>query len=94
MKKVSILGRPCSGKTSQCNVLESKFKLVRIEVDEVVKQYALNSPQEIAKTAKRYLDNKEPVPVEIVTLILKDRLLMTDCLQHGWVLDGVSREAV
>lgn len=90
MKTVAIIGRPLSGKTTQGNILEKKYGLVRIDVAETVIQYVKSPLLEIAKTAKRYVDAGQPVPVNIVTLLLKDRILQKDCLQRGWILDGVS----
>ena len=52
---------------------------------------AVSAKTDIGKQAKDYMDAGKLVPDEIIIGIVKDRLLESDCVESGWLLDGFPR---
>jgi len=42
----------------------------------------------IGQVIQQAMDNDEPVPDEIVSSLVEQRLKQSDCRVNGWVLDG------
>lgn len=51
------------------------------------------SGSENGRLAKEYMEKGQLVPVEIVGMMVKDRLSQTDSEQNGWLLDGYPRSS-
>lgn len=42
----------------------------------------------VGQVIQQAMDNDEPVPDEIVSSLVEQRLKQSDCRVNGWVLDG------
>lgn len=81
---VLLLGPPCSGKGTQCKLLEKNYNLVHISTSNLIKE--CNN-----KDFQRIMELGQLIPDEIITNLVQQRLQKNDCKERGWVLDGFPR---
>jgi adenylate kinase len=79
-----ILGPPCSGKGTQCEVLNKKYNLLHISTGDLLRSPKYSKYHDIMKSGKL-------LPDDLVTKIVIQRLQEKDCRTNGWVLDGFPR---
>ncbi|MDD3150215.1 MAG: nucleoside monophosphate kinase, partial [Candidatus Gastranaerophilales bacterium] len=84
-----FMGAPASGKGTQTKLLSKEFNLPHIDTGSMLRE-AIASGSKEGSIAKTFIDKGNLVPVEIVSAIIKNRLLQKDC-QNGFILDGFPR---
>lgn len=90
MKKVFIfLGPPGSGKGTQTSRLADKLSIPHIDTGSLLRK-SIQDGTEQGIIAKGFIDKGQLVPVEVVSNVIKERLLKEDCSQ-GYILDGFPR---
>ncbi|KAG6738767.1 hypothetical protein POTOM_058389 [Populus tomentosa] len=88
--KIMISGAPASGKGTQCELITKKYGLVHIAAGDLLRA-EIASGSENGKRAKEYMEKGQLVPNEIVVMMVKERLLLPDSQENGWLLDGYPR---
>ncbi|KAG6737840.1 hypothetical protein POTOM_059371 [Populus tomentosa] len=88
--KIMISGAPASGKGTQCELITKKYRLVHIAAGDLLRA-EIASGSENGKRAKEYMEKGQLVPNEIVVMMVKERLLLPDSQENGWLLDGYPR---
>ncbi|KAL9345125.1 hypothetical protein Peur_062800 [Populus x canadensis] len=88
--KIMISGAPASGKGTQCELITKKYGLVHIAAGNLLRA-EIASGSENGKRAKEYMEKGQLVPNEIVVMMVKERLLLPDSQENGWLLDGYPR---
>lgn len=86
---VILLGPPGSGKGTQAPELSQRLKLPHISTGDLFRENIKNQTP-IGVVAKKYMDQGQLVPDDVVLNMLFDRLSKQDC-QNGAILDGVPR---
>ncbi len=90
MKKEFIfIGPPGSGKGTQTKILSKEYNLPHIDTGSLLRE-AVASGSEEGKLANSYMEKGQLVPIELVSKIIKNRLLKEDCV-NGFILDGYPR---
>ena len=90
MKKEFIfIGPPGSGKGTQTKMLSKEYKLPHIDTGSLLRE-AVASGSEEGKLANSFMEKGQLVPIELVSKIIKNRLLKEDCA-NGFILDGYPR---
>ena len=90
MKKVFIfLGPPGSGKGTQTSRLADKLSIPHIDTGSLLRKN-IQDETELGKIAKSYIDKGNLVPLNVVSSVIKERLMEDDC-QNGYILDGFPR---
>lgn len=90
MKKVFIfLGPPGSGKGTQTSRLADKLSIPHIDTGSLLRKN-IQDETKLGIIAKSYIDKGNLVPLNVVTSVIKDRLMQNDC-QNGYILDGFPR---
>lgn len=90
MKKVFIfLGPPGSGKGTQTSRLADKLSIPHIDTGSLLRKN-IQDETELGIIAKGFIDKGNLVPLEVVTSVIKERLLQDDC-SDGYILDGFPR---
>ncbi len=90
MKKEFIfVGPPGSGKGTQTKMLSKDYNLPHIDTGSLLRE-AVASGSEEGKLANSFMEKGQLVPIELVSRIIKNRLLKEDCA-NGFILDGYPR---
>lgn len=84
-----LLGPPGAGKGTQAELLTEKYNIPHISTGDIFRA-AIKEGTSLGREAKRFMDNGQLVPDEVVIGIVKERLSKTDC-QKGFLLDGFPR---
>lgn len=87
--RIVLLGPPGAGKGTQAEKLVRKYGLPHISTGDILRA-AIQEGTELGMRAKRFMDQGELVPDEVVEGIVRERLLAPDCAQ-GFLLDGFPR---
>ncbi|MFC1631179.1 adenylate kinase [Candidatus Omnitrophota bacterium] len=87
--RLVLLGPPGAGKGTQAKLLAEDFKLPHISTGDILRvEVGLKS--ELGKKVAGFVRSGELVPDEIVTAVVKKRLLKEDA-KGGFILDGFPR---
>ncbi len=90
MKKEYIfIGPPGSGKGTQTKKLSAEYKLPHIDTGSLLREEVASNSEE-GKLANTFMEKGNLVPIELVSKIIKNRLLKDDC-KEGFILDGYPR---
>ena len=90
MKKVFIfLGPPGSGKGTQTSRLADKLSIPHIDTGSLLRKNIQDGTEQ-GIIAKGFIDKGQLVPIEVVSNVIKERLLKDDCMD-GYILDGFPR---
>lgn len=81
---VVILGPPCSGKRSIAKLVCGKLRCAHLTPQNLVEEADIT----IRDKARDYLQNNEPIPLDLWLKILSERMQMYDTQKKGWVLEG------
>lgn len=87
--KLIMLGPPGAGKGTQAEFLSRDLGIPTISTGNILRNAAKNGTV-TGLEAKRYMDEGQLVPDEVIIGIIKERLTEPDC-QKGFILDGVPR---
>ena len=84
-----FLGPPACGKGTQTTKLAQYLKFPHIDTGSLLRaEISAETPAGIE--AKKFIDKGNLVPVELVSRIIKNRLMQKDC-ENGYILDGFPR---
>ncbi len=89
MKAFIFLGPPGCGKGTQTDILSKELNLPHIDTGSLLRKN-INEKTKIGLVAKSYIDKGQLVPVNVVSEVIKERLMKEDC-KKGYVLDGFPR---
>jgi adenylate kinase len=89
MSNIVFLGAPGSGKGTQAEILATSISIPTISTGDILRTEVTNK-SDIGVLAKKYMDDGDLVPDEVVIGIIKKRLLESDC-NNGFILDGFPR---
>ena len=90
MKKIFIfLGPPGSGKGTQTSKLADKLSIPHIDTGSLLRKN-IQDGTELGIIAKTFIDKGQLVPINVVSDVIKDRLMHEDC-KNGYILDGFPR---
>jgi len=89
---IILLGAPGVGKGTYTEILSKKYKIPHISSGDLLRE-AIEKRTKIGKKAKKYVNEGELAPDEIVTQLIKERLEKEDC-KRGFLLDGFPRTVV
>lgn len=84
-----FIGPPGSGKGTQTKMLSEEYNLPHIDTGSLLREAVASGSKE-GKLADTYMSKGQLVPIQVVSEIIKNRLLKDDC-QNGFILDGYPR---
>ena len=88
-QKYIFIGPPGSGKGTQTKMLSKDFNLPHIDTGSLLRD-AVASGSEEGKLANSFMEKGQLVPIDVVSRIIKNRLLKDDA-KKGFILDGYPR---
>lgn len=86
---IIMLGAPGAGKGTQAEVISAKLGIPAVSTGDIIRA-ALKSGSELGQEMKKYMDEGQLVPDQIVIDLLRERIAKDDC-QNGFILDGFPR---
>ncbi len=90
MKKEFIfIGPPGSGKGTQTKMLSEEYNLPHIDTGSLLREEVATGSEE-GILANSFMEKGQLVPIELVSRIIRNRLLKNDC-KEGFILDGYPR---
>ena len=87
--RLILLGAPGAGKGTQAEVISKELAIPAISTGNVLRE-AIRNKTPIGLEAKRFMDNGQLVPDDVVIGIVEERVGRDDC-RNGYILDGVPR---
>ena len=87
--KLILLGAPGAGKGTQAETLSKELGIPTISTGNMLRE-AIQNKTPIGLEAKRFMDNGQLVPDDVIIGIVEERVARDDC-RNGYILDGVPR---
>jgi adenylate kinase len=87
--RVLLIGPPGAGKGTQATRIAEHFDLARIATGDLLREEAAKGT-EVGEVARRYMDQGDLVPDELVIQLTRSRMLEASG-EGGYVLDGYPR---
>ena len=87
--KLILLGAPGAGKGTQAETISKEFGIPTISTGNILRE-AIKNGTPTGMKAKRFMDNGQLVPDDVIIGIVRDRVARDDC-RNGYILDGVPR---
>lgn len=87
--KLILFGAPGAGKGTQAETISKELGIPTISTGNILRE-AIQNKTPIGLEAKRFMDNGQLVPDEVVIGIVEERVARDDC-RNGFILDGVPR---
>ena len=87
--KIIFLGAPGAGKGTQAELVSAKLNIPTISTGQIIRE-ALAEGSPMGLEAKKFIEQGNLVPDDVVIGIIKERLAKSDC-QNGFILDGFPR---
>lgn len=84
-----FIGPPGSGKGTQTKMLAKEYNLPHIDTGALLRAEIASGSEE-GKLANSFMEKGQLVPLELVSKIIKNRLMKSDC-DNGFILDGYPR---
>ena len=84
-----FLGAPGAGKGTQATRVCEKYRIPHISTGDILRAN-IQAGTPLGVQAKSLIDRGMLVPVEVVVVLMRDRLAQADCA-HGYLLDGFPR---
>jgi len=87
--KLIMLGAPGSGKGTQGKKIAAYMNIPNISTGDILRK-ALSDKTTLGIEAKKYMENGELVPDDVMIGIVRERIKEADC-DNGFILDGFPR---
>ncbi len=87
--KLILFGAPGAGKGTQAETISKELGIPTISTGNILRE-AIQNKTPIGLEAKRFMDNGQLVPDDVVIGIVEARVARDDC-KNGFILDGVPR---
>lgn len=86
-----IMGPAGSGKGTMSNKIANKFNIAHISTGDMFRD-AISKQTPVGIEAKSYMDAGKLVPDDVTNRMVKERIMMDDCVK-GYLLDGYPRNS-
>lgn len=87
--RLILLGPPGAGKGTQAQYICKHFNIPQISTGDMLRQ-AISKQTELGIQAKKYMDEGQLVPDQLIINMVKERISQADC-QGGYLFDGFPR---
>lgn len=87
--KIIFLGAPGAGKGTQAEIVSRRTGIPTISTGAIIRE-AIKAGTEMGMKAKKFIEQGDLVPDDVVIGIVKARLAKSDC-DKGYILDGFPR---
>ena len=87
--RILLLGVPGAGKGTQAQFLMARYGIPQISTGDMLRS-AIRAGTPLGLSAKTFMDKGALVPDQLVTELVKERIMEPDCVQ-GFIMDGFPR---
>ncbi len=87
--KIIFLGAPGAGKGTQAEIVSERLGIPTISTGAIIRE-AVKAGTQMGTEAKKFIEQGNLVPDDVVIGIVKERLAKSDC-ERGYILDGFPR---
>ncbi len=88
--KIVLIGAPGAGKGTLAATLKDKLNYLHISTGDLLR-FEMKNNTDLGQEAKKFIDNGELVPDELVTKLIEKKLCSDECKGKGCLLDGYPR---
>jgi adenylate kinase len=88
--RLVVFGRQGAGKGTQCEVLASHYGAPHISTGDMLREAAAAGTP-IGLEAKRFMDDGQLLPDEVMFGVIEERFAQDDIVANGFLLDGFPR---
>ena len=89
MKNIIFIAPPAAGKGTQSKLVSEEYNIPHISTGDLLRE-EISKGSELGKSIKADIEKGNLVKDEVITTLLKNRIIMEDC-QKGYILDGYPR---
>ncbi|GJQ11257.1 hypothetical protein GpartN1_g3048.t1 [Galdieria partita] len=90
VKRIVLIGKPCSGKGTQAPLLSSRYGFVHLSTGQILRQ-EMSKKTSLGALAAEYMKQGDMLPDNIMLPLITKRISEQDCQQRGYILDGFPR---
>ena len=87
--KIIFLGAPGAGKGTQAEIVSERVGIPTISTGAIIRE-AVKAGTQMGIEAKKFIEQGNLVPDDVVLGLVKERLAKSDC-ERGYILDGFPR---
>ena len=88
--RLILLGPPGIGKGSLASALKNEFGILHISTGDILRE-EIKGNTALGAEAKKYIDQGQLVPDELVTKLIENKFSQKDFARKGYLLDGFPR---
>ncbi len=89
MKNIIFIAPPAAGKGTQAKLVSEEYNIPHISTGDLLREEAAKDTS-LGKEIKEVMEKGNLVSDEIITTLLKNRIISSDC-KNGYILDGYPR---
>ena len=89
MKNIIFIAPPAAGKGTQAKLVSSEYNIPHISTGDLLRE-EMAKESKIGLSIKEDMDKGNLVSDEVITTLLKNRIIKSDC-KNGFILDGYPR---
>ena len=89
MKNIIFIAPPAAGKGTQAKLVSAEYNIPHISTGDLLRE-EIEKQSEIGIAIKKDMDAGNLVSDEVITTLLKNRIIKSDC-KNGFILDGYPR---
>ena len=89
MKNIIFIAPPAAGKGTQAKLVSAEYNIPHISTGDLLRE-EMAKGSEIGISIKKDMDAGNLVSDEVITTLLKNRIIKSDC-KNGFILDGYPR---
>ncbi|EME27338.1 adenylate kinase [Galdieria sulphuraria] len=90
VKRIVLIGKPCSGKGTQAPLLSSRYGFVHLSTGQILRE-EMNKNTSLGALAAQYMKQGDMLPDSIMLPLISSRIAQQDCQNKGYILDGFPR---
>jgi adenylate kinase len=87
--KIMMIGPQGAGKGTIGEKIKDKFNIPVLSAGQILRD-SIKEGTEVGKIAEQYINKGDLVPPEVISNVMKERVLKDDC-KNGYILDGFPR---
>jgi hypothetical protein len=85
--RICLMGQADTGKSIVANDLEHKFGMININPHKIIRDTLSSRKNYLYHDLNEYVQTEQSIPPELITNIIINRVIQSDCITNGFVFD-------